>query len=103
MHLRAPNLGIFILAAILTIIGLVEYLGVPLSIPTVSFSIPGLSFLNLSAHILSTSDVLSFLNVNAFWLVFLGWVLLAIGTVASKRRSSAQAHLGEVISDSGRV
>jgi len=98
MHMRAPNLGVFILAAILAIIGVVEHLGVPLPIPAISLSIPGLSFLNLS-----TSGVLSFLTTNAFWIVFLGWVLLTVGTALPKRRSSRQSHLEEVISHSGRV
>jgi len=97
MHLRAPNLGIFILAVILAVLGLVEYLRVPLPIPAISLSIPGFPFLQLS-----TSDVFGFLTANAFWIVFLGWALLAIGTVQRQRRPSfVEAHLGEVISEAG--
>ncbi len=64
MHLRAPNLLLFIVTVILAIVGLLEYLAVPISIPGMpDVTIPRLS----SAH--------------AFWIVFLGWVLLAIATV----------------------
>ena len=56
MNLRAPNLWLFIIAAILALIGIAEHL-------SIAPRIPGLS------------------SAAATWLVFLGWFLLAIGTV----------------------
>ena len=60
MKLHAPNFWLFIVAAILAIVGMSEYLWDTLAIA-------GLS----SAH--------------AVWLIFLAWFLLAIGTALPER------------------
>ena len=54
MNLRAANVWLFLVAAVLAIVGMVEHL---------SLSIPGLS------------------SEAAVWLAFMGWFLLAIGSV----------------------
>ncbi len=77
MHLRAPNLAIFIVTTLLAIIGVWEYLGAPFSTP-----IPAIS---LSMFGLSISDIPGFLTANAFWIMFLAWVFLAIATVLPLR------------------
>ncbi len=63
MNLRAPNIALFIIAACLAMIGVLSAL--PISLP-----IPGL-----------TAD-------NAAWYIFLGWFLLAAGSVLPQGRVS---------------
>ena len=72
MHLRAPNAWLFTVAAILVLIAILQYLGIPLVIPEIaSLSIPRLSI----------PEVPAVLNVKPFWLMLLAWVLLAMGAV----------------------
>ena len=56
MNLRAPNVWLFTVAAVLALIGIAEHL-------SIAPSIPGLS------------------TAAAIWFIFLGWFLLAIATV----------------------
>ena len=54
MNLRAANIWIFVVAAVLAMLGMAEHM---------SLSIPGLS------------------TEHAIWLAFLGWFLLALASV----------------------
>jgi hypothetical protein len=60
MDLRAPHIGLFVVAAGLALVGVLSAL--PISLP-----IPG-----LNAN-------------NAAWFIFLGWFLLAAGSALPKR------------------
>ena len=76
MKLRAPNGWLFVLASILVIIAILQYLAIPLVIPEIaSLSIPRLSI----------ADIPGLTSLNAFWLLFLGWALLALATVRWSR------------------
>ncbi len=68
MYLRAPNIALFVIAGCLAMVGVLSAL--PIELP-----IPGL-----------TQD-------NAAWYIFLGWFLLAAGSVVPERSGehSAQA------------
>jgi len=72
--MRAPNIAIFIVTVILAFVGVWEYLGAPVNIPEINLPVIG-----------SASKISPFLTANAFWLVFLAWVLLAIATVLPHR------------------
>ena len=68
--MRAPNVAIFIVTVILAFAGVWEYVGAPVRIPEIILPVVG-----------STREIPAFLTANAFWLVFLAWVLLAIATL----------------------
>ena len=61
MILRAPNIALFVIAGCLAMVGVLSAL--PIELP-----IPGLS------------------PDNAAWYIFLGWFLLAAGSVVPERR-----------------
>jgi hypothetical protein len=85
--MRAPNLAIFIVTLILAFIGVWEYVGAPLSFPAIVLPIVGIS----------TSEISPLLAANAFWLVFLAWVLLAIGALLPRgagKKPDADRHVG---------
>jgi hypothetical protein len=60
MNLRAPNIALFVVAGCLAMVGVLSAL--PIELP-----IPGLS------------------QANAAWYIFLGWFLLAAGSVVPER------------------
>jgi len=60
MNLRAPNIALFVVAGCLAMVGVLSAL--PIGLP-----IPGLS------------------PANAAWYIFLGWFLLAAGSVVPER------------------
>jgi hypothetical protein len=60
MNLRAPNIALFVVAGCLAVIGVLAAL--PIELP-----IPGLS------------------QANAAWYIFLGWFILAAGSVVPER------------------
>jgi hypothetical protein len=62
MKLYAPHMWLFLVAAVLALLGIVEHF---------SLSIPGLS------------------PEHAIWLAFLGWLLLAIATALPGERQSS--------------
>jgi hypothetical protein len=64
MNLRAPNIALFVIAGCLAMVGVLSAL--PIELP-----IPGLS------------------QSNAAWYIFLGWFLLAAGSVVPEKRISA--------------
>jgi hypothetical protein len=72
--MRAPNIAIFIITVILAFVGVWEYIGAPVRIPDVVLPVIG-----------SSSNIVPFVAANAFWVVFLAWVLLAIATLLPKR------------------
>jgi hypothetical protein len=61
MNLRAPNIALFVVAGCLAMVGVLSAL--PIELP-----IPGLS------------------QANAAWYIFLGWFLLAAGSVVPERQ-----------------
>jgi hypothetical protein len=66
MILRAPNIALFIVAGSLAMVGVLSAL--PIELP-----IPGLS------------------QANAAWYIFLGWFLLAAGSVVPERSAERAA------------
>jgi hypothetical protein len=60
MNLRAPNIALFVIAGCLAMVGVLSAL--PIELP-----IPGMS------------------QENAAWYIFLGWFLLAAGSVVPER------------------
>ncbi|HEY7244224.1 MAG TPA: hypothetical protein VH678_10115 [Xanthobacteraceae bacterium] len=66
MNLRAPNIALFVIAGCLAMVGVLSAL--PIELP-----IPGL-----------TQD-------NAAWYIFLGWFLLAAGSVLPERSGERTA------------
>jgi len=98
MRLRKLNSVVFLLGAILAAVGLLEHIGVSPLFSTLSLSIADLSLLNLSFF-----DVLNFLTANVFWMLFVGWLSLALGTKHLSHNSPCQSYLGEVISETGGV
>ena len=88
--MRAPNIAIFIVTVILAFVGVWEYVGAPVRIPEIVLPIVG-----------STRDIPAFLTANAFWLVFLAWVLLAIATLLpqhGKSKAASSAHVAQAAS-----
>jgi hypothetical protein len=83
--MRAPNIAIFIVTVILAFAGVWEYVGAPVRIPEIVLPIIG-----------STREIPAFLTANAFWLVFLAWVLLAISTLLPHHgREKASDHVAQ--------
>jgi hypothetical protein len=85
--MRAPNIAIFIVTVILAFVGVWEYVGAPVRIPEIVLPIVG-----------STKDIPAFLTANAFWLVFLAWVLLAIAALLphhDKAKAGAGGHAAQ--------
>ena len=76
--MRAPNIAIFIVTLILAFVGVWEYVGAPVAIPAISVPVIG-----------STAEISPFLVANAFWLVFLAWVLLAIAALLPRGRQAS--------------
>jgi hypothetical protein len=67
---------LFVITVVLAFIAVMEHLAVPLAIPAVpSLSIPSI-------------EIPSFTSAYAFWVMFVAWLLLAIGSLLSKRTSS---------------
>jgi hypothetical protein len=66
MVLRAPNIALFVIAGCLAMVGVLSAL--PIELP-----IPGLS------------------QANAAWYIFLGWFLLAAGSVVPDRSAGRAA------------
>ena len=71
--MRAPNVALFAITVVLAIMALLEYFSVPLVIPAIpSLSIPKIEVPNLT-------------SAYAFWVMFLAWLLLAIGNLLPRR------------------
>jgi hypothetical protein len=74
--MRTPNIVLFVITVVLAIIAVLQHLAVPLAIPAVpSLSIPSIEIPNLA-------------SAYAFWVMFVAWLLLAIGSLLPKRTSS---------------
>lgn len=85
--MRAPNIAIFIVTVLLAFAGVWEYVGAPVRIPEIVLPIVG-----------STREIPAFLTANAFWLVFLAWVLLAIATLLphhSRNKAGSGDHVAQ--------
>ena len=83
--MRAPNIAIFIVTVILAFVGVWEYVGAPVRIPEIVLPVIG-----------STEHIPAFLTANAFWLVFLAWVLLAIATLLPHHARDKAGSAGRV-------
>ncbi|MGP0090822.1 MAG: hypothetical protein ACLPKB_12820 [Xanthobacteraceae bacterium] len=79
--LRAPNFFLFFIALVLAVVGVMQYLGIPIKIPEIPGvakipEIPGVAQLT---HLLANSQY-------SFWVLFSGWVLLALSSMFPRRR-----------------
>jgi hypothetical protein len=79
MRLRSPNILLFLLAFVLAVVGVVQYLGIPIKIP----AIPGVAIPKALTEIPGLSQL------SAFWILFSGWLLLFVASVGSRRRVKA--------------
>jgi hypothetical protein len=70
MNLRAPNIALFVIAGCLAMVGVLSAL--PIELP-----IPGLN------------------QDNAAWYIFLGWFLLAAGSVVPERSAERPAEMAK--------
>jgi hypothetical protein len=74
--MRTPNVALFVITVVLAIIALLEHFAVPLAIPAMpSLSIPSIEIPNPTSG-------------YAFWVMFLAWLLLAIGSLLPKRSAA---------------
>ena len=81
MKLHAPSAWLFALATILAIAAILQYLSIPVAIPEIpALSVPRLAIPDFSGRA----------SIDAFWLLFLGWLVLAIGTLLPKRAPRSQ-------------
>lgn len=86
--MRAPNVVIFVITAILAFVGGCEYAGIPFSIPDIKLPLAGIT----------TAAIQPFLASHAFWLMFSAWLLLAIAALLPRRAASGSEtshHAGE--------
>ena len=85
--MRAPNMALFIVTVLLAFIGVWEYIGAPVAIPQIVFPL-----INLSSD-----EAERFLATHAFWLAFMAWLFLAIGSVrtGSREKSGSMAHMAQ--------
>ncbi len=81
MKLHAPNAALFVVAVILAIIAILQHLAIPLAIPAIAM---------LSIPRLALPDIAGVPGVDAFWLMLLAWVILAIATLLPKRAPRSQ-------------
>jgi hypothetical protein len=81
MRLRSPNILLFLLAFVLAVVGVMQYLGIPIKIP----EIPGVAIPKALTEIPGRSQL------SAFWILFSGWLLLFVASVGSRRRSNADS------------
>jgi hypothetical protein len=79
-NMRAPNMGLFIVTMLLALIGVWEYVGAPVAIPQIVFPMVNLS----------SDDAERFLAAHAFWLAFMAWFFLAIGSVRTSSKEKAR-------------
>jgi hypothetical protein len=73
--MRAPNVGIFVITAILAFVSGCQYVGIPFSIPEIKLPLVGFT----------TAAIPPFLASHAFWLMFSAWFLLAIAALLPQR------------------
>ena len=73
--MRAPNILMFLFAAILALVGVSEHLAIPVNIPDVALPLIG-----------STKAIPPFLAAYSFWVVFTAWLLLAYGVFGRSKR-----------------
>ncbi len=86
--MRAPNVVIFVITAILAFVGACEYVGIPFSIPDIKLPLVGFT----------TAAIPPFLASHSFWLMFSAWLLLAVATLLPRHaasRSETDHHVGE--------
>jgi hypothetical protein len=73
--MRAPNVVIFLITAVLAFVGACEYVGIPFPIPDIKLPLVGFT----------TAAITSFLASHSFWLMFAAWLLLSIATLLPRR------------------
>jgi hypothetical protein len=89
MRLRSPNVFFFLLALVLVVVGVLQYLGIPIKIP----QIPGVAIPK------AITEIPGLPEGSAFWILFCGWLLLFVASVGSRRGAKA-ASRGAVVLDS---
>jgi hypothetical protein len=89
MRLRSPNFLLFLLAFVLAVAGVLQYLGIPIKIP----EIPGVPLPNIKIP-----EIPGLSPPSAFWTLFCGWLLLFAASLGYGRRirSDSGDGVGEV-------
>jgi hypothetical protein len=89
MRLRPPNFLLFLVAFVLAVVGVLQYLGIPIKIP----QIPGVPLPNIKIP-----EIPGLSAPNAFWTLFCGWLLLFAASLGYGRRvrSKSADGAGEV-------
>jgi|HubBroStandDraft_6_1064221.scaffolds.fasta_scaffold2531218_1 hypothetical protein len=80
MGLRKPNFFLFLIALVLAVVGVMQYLGIPIKIP----EIPGVAIPKVA--IPDNIPVISQISHTPFWILFSGWVVLAFTSLFPRRR-----------------
>jgi hypothetical protein len=80
MGLRKPNFFLFFIALVLAVVGVTQYLGIPIKIP----EIPGVAIPKVT--IPDIPGVSQLTHMSAFWILFCGWGLLALSSLFPRRR-----------------
>ena len=79
MGLRKPNFFLFLIALVLAVVGVMQYLGIPIKIP----EIPGVPKVAIPENIPGLSQLS---HLGAFWILFAAWVVLAFTSLFPRRR-----------------
>jgi hypothetical protein len=79
--LRKPNFLLFFVALVLAVVGVMQYLGIPIKIP----EIPGVPIpkITIPENIPGVSQLT---HLSAFWILFCGWGLLTLSSLFPRRR-----------------
>jgi hypothetical protein len=80
MGLRKPNFFLFLIALVLAVVGVTQYLGIPIKIP----EIPGVQIPKV--NIPDNLPVVSTIMHTPFWILFTAWVVLAFTSLFPRRR-----------------
>jgi hypothetical protein len=78
--LRKPNFLLFFIALVLAVVGVLQYLGIPVKIP----EIPGVTLPKVTIPEIPGISQLS--HMSAFWVLFSGWALLTLSSLFPRRR-----------------
>ncbi|MGP0091243.1 MAG: hypothetical protein ACLPKB_14980 [Xanthobacteraceae bacterium] len=89
MRLRSPNILLFLLAFVLVVVGVVQYLGIPINIP----AIPGVAIPK------AITDLPALPQLGAFWILFSGWLLLFVASVGTGRRVKATSREKAILAE----
>ena len=77
--LRKPNFFLFLVALVLAVVGVMQYLGIPIKLP----EIPGVALPKIPENLPGLSQLS---HLGAFWILFCGWAVLALAAMFPRRR-----------------